>query len=209
MFLRYLREIVLSFIASWIIRALRLSWRVRIIGPDPKLRRVPLIYCFWHGRQAGLFAYPRRTEVVVLSSLSRDGAIQARILNRLGFTVARGSSSRHGAAGLKSLIQEVLNNGADAAFAVDGPRGPKHVCKAGAIAAARRTGGLLVPVTCRASKFWKFDSAWDDYLLPWPFARVELVQGEAIRADGENLHETRMSVEKALFALEKGPAFTS
>lgn len=170
---------LLALLGSLLIRLLRLTWRVTLAGPDPPYDDGPIVFCFWHGAQAGLLAHPRPRPVTVLSSHSRDGELQARILTRLGFVVHRGSSSRGGARGLKEIIGEIAG-GADAAFAVDGPRGPLHEVKPGALAAAKAAGASVVPITTRASRFWTFDKAWDRYRLPKPFARVELVRGEPL-----------------------------
>ncbi len=170
---------LLALLGSILIRLLKLTWRVKLVGPGPPYDTGPVIFCFWHGRQAGLFAHPRPRRVTVLSSLSRDGSLQARILSFLGFVVHRGSSSRGGAEGLKAIVDEI-KNGADAAFAVDGPRGPIHRVKEGAVIAARQTGASLVPITTWASSYWSFDRAWDRYRLPKPFARVELRRGERL-----------------------------
>jgi lysophospholipid acyltransferase (LPLAT)-like uncharacterized protein len=192
---------LVSLLGALLLRLLRASWRVSILGPFPT-GDAPHVFCFWHGRQAGLFAHPRPRPVAVLSSLSRDGDLQARILTRLSFTVLRGSSSRGGAAGLRGLVA-ALHGGADAAFAVDGPRGPLHIAKKGALVAARLAGATIVPITARASRAWIFDSAWDRYLLPKPFARVEIVRGEPIEAPAEaSIEDLRARLESALRALD-------
>jgi hypothetical protein len=174
---------LLAVLCTFALRLLRLTWRVRLAGPEPGYDAGPLVFCFWHGRQSGLLAHPRPRPVAVLASRSADGALQARILGRLGFLVRRGSSSRGGAAGLKALVDEV-RGGADAAFAVDGPRGPAGRVKPGALALARSTGARLVPITFRATRAWIFGRAWDRYLLPKPFAEVEIRRGPALPAAG-------------------------
>ncbi|MDD5308373.1 MAG: lysophospholipid acyltransferase family protein [Deltaproteobacteria bacterium] len=192
---------LVSLLASLLIRLLRSTWRVSLSGLLPT-GEAPRVFCFWHGRQAGLFAHPRQRSVAVLSSLSRDGDVQARVLTRLGFTVLRGSSSRGGAAGLKGLVA-ALRDGADAAFAVDGPRGPLHRVKKGALVAARLAGATIVPVSARASRSWIFEKAWDRYLLPKPFARVEIVRGEGIEAPADSsIEDLRARLEAALHALD-------
>lgn len=167
---------MLSVLATLVIRIFRLTWRVNIqyAVSLPKDRR--LVFCFWHGEQASLFAYRHSNPVVVLASLSQDGQLQTQILQRLGFTVCRGSSSRKGAAGLKAVIRKMVS-GCDGAFAVDGPRGPAHVAKEGALEAARQAGGLIVPMRTSASSKWVFAKAWDAYCLPKPFARVTIEVG--------------------------------
>lgn len=200
---------LLALLAVFLIRALRLTWRVRLSGPAPDYDAGPLVFCFRHGRQAGLLAHPRPRPVALLSSLSRDGELQARILSRLGFVVLRGSSSRAGAAGLKGLIGAIAG-GADAAFAVDGPRGPLGEVKPGAVLAARSSGAALIPITTRASRGWVFSSAWDRYLLPGLFARVDLVRGASISASADGDTEvTRERLQDALDTLEardQGPS---
>ena len=188
---------VLALLASLLIRLLRLTWRVTLAGPDPPYDDGPIVFCFWHGAQAGLLAHPRPRPVAVLSSLSRDGELQTRILSRLGFLVRRGSSSRGGARGLREIIGTV-GEGADAAFAVDGPRGPLHKVKPGALSAAKATGASVVPITTRASGSWIFEKAWDRYQLPKPFARVEIVRGAPLENDAPP-----EALERSLIALDQ------
>ena len=61
--------------------------------------------------------------------------MQARALALQGLRVVRGSSSRGGARGLAALGRRMKRDRADAAFAVDGPRGPYGVVKPGAMPA--------------------------------------------------------------------------
>lgn len=176
-------QVLLSLLAVGLIRLLRLTWRVTLVGEPPDLTGPPLIFCFWHGDQAGLFAHPRTRPAAVLASRSRDGALQAKILIRLGFRVRRGSSSRGGAAGLIGLIEE-MKAGADVLFAVDGPRGPRHEIKPGAIHLAQTMNTHLVPLSAKASSAWVFHKAWDRYTLPKPFAKVVIRRGPAISPVG-------------------------
>ncbi|MCC7539128.1 MAG: lysophospholipid acyltransferase family protein [Deltaproteobacteria bacterium] len=168
---------VLAWLAYAVLRLLTATYRVRLVGPSEG--DGPNVYAFFHGRQLALFRYPRRTRMAVLSSLSRDGRLQARILSHLGFTVLDGSSSRGGARGLAAMIR-CVRRGLDAAFAVDGPKGPYGIPKAGALSVARRSGAALVPITVGASRASVLTRAWDRYLVPWPFARVVIVRGEPV-----------------------------
>ena len=188
---------VLAILAWLVIRLLSLTWRVRLVGPDPDLVKPPRVFCFWHGEQAGLFGHPRHHPLVVLASLSRDGDLQAKILRRFGFTVVRGSSSRGGAQGLKALVRE-LETGKDALFAVDGPRGPNRRVKPGAILASKTTGAPLIPIRIGASRAWVFLKAWDRYTLPKPFATVEINRGAPILPDGGDLTLLSQNLAHAL-----------
>ncbi len=135
------------------------------------------VLSFFHGRQWPLLAWKRRRRTVVMVSLSSDGAMQARALGVLGFSVVRGSSSRGGARGLAALVRRLRRGTCDAAFAVDGPRGPHEVAKEGALVAARAAGALLVPMGAAIVHGHHFRRAWDRFQLAAPFSRVAVVLG--------------------------------
>lgn len=139
---------------------------------DPR----PWVLAFWHGRQFPLLAWRRRRPTAVMVSLSDDGAMQARALALLGLEVVRGSSSRGGVRGLAALVRR-LRAGRDAAFAVDGPRGPLGVAKPGVAFAAARAGALVVPMGSAAARARVFTRAWDRFVLPLPFSRVVVTLG--------------------------------
>lgn len=147
-----------------------------------ELDDVPWILAFFHGTQWPLLAWRRRKRTVVLVSLSHDGSIQAAALSVLGFTVVRGSSSRGGARGLVALVRRAEQEGLDAAFAVDGPRGPYGSVKPGVFYAARRLGGVVVPMGSATTidRRWIFARAWDRFALAWPFSKVAVVLGEPL-----------------------------
>jgi len=90
----------------------------------------------------------------------------------------------------------------DAAFAVDGPRGPLHEVKPGALLAARAAGGLIVPITARSSRAFIFDRAWDRYALPRPFAAVTIAAGTPL----DPMHTSTADLARALLALDEGAA---
>jgi lysophospholipid acyltransferase (LPLAT)-like uncharacterized protein len=148
----------------------------RLIGKNGDM---PWVMGFWHGRQWPLFAYRRRRATVVLVSHSLDGSLQARALALQGLRVVRGSSSRGGAKGLVRVVRR-LRDGLDAAFAVDGPRGPLGVVKGGVVTAARHAGAWLVPVGAAVERGLVLERAWDRYFIAWPFSRVSVVMGAPI-----------------------------
>ena len=168
---------LIEITAPAFIRALSSTLKVAFSGPLPP-ENEKRIYAFLHGRQFALFSHERPRPVVVMSSMSPDGRMQAGILRRLGFLTVDGSSSRGGAAGLKGIIK-CIRNGNDAAFAVDGPKGPFGQAKPGVIQAARISGARVVPVTSAASSCRVFEKAWDRYMLPMPFSSVLVLRGES------------------------------
>lgn len=157
---------------------------------DPSLDATttrPWSLAFWHGQQFAILRWRRRRATVALVSLSRDGEIQAAALPRVGMRIERGSSSRGGAAGLKAIVRR-LRQGLDAAFAVDGPKGPCGVVRSesgavGAALAARLSGGVVVPMASACSNAHVLARAWDRFELPLPFSRVVVVLGAPIEPD--------------------------
>lgn len=158
------------------------------------------IYAFWHGRQFLLLFTHRHTGIVLPSSESRDGAIQAMILKRFGYGVVRGSSKRKGAQALLGLV-ESLRSGKTIGLAVDGPRGPLYEVKPGLTYLAGKINKPIVPVVTSAKRFWILERIWDKYLLPVPFTRGVVMYGEPIWVSGTAEHELetkRAEVQSAL-----------
>ncbi len=162
------------------------------------------VMAFWHGRILPATYYFRRRGIVVITSENFDGEWIARIIERFGFSTARGSSSR---GGLKAMLQLVrdMEQGKPAGFTLDGPRGPARVAQPGAIWLARATGNPVLPFHLEASSHWTAKS-WDRTQIPKPFSTVALVVGEPldVRSDAtdEQLELSRKELERRLGNLE-------
>jgi len=140
-----------------------------------KARGVPILFALWHGRMFLSIQAHRREGIVTMASQSKDGEIIAGIAESLGYETVRGSSSRGGGRALIGLMRQI-DAGFDGAVTPDGPRGPAHVFAPGAAIAAQRTGALIVPIRAAASRAWRLKS-WDRFLIPKPFARVDVSYG--------------------------------
>jgi lysophospholipid acyltransferase (LPLAT)-like uncharacterized protein len=181
-YVRALGRIVLGVVLGVVARVWLATLRVHVVT-DPGLAETgprPWVLAFFHGTQWPLLAWRRRTRTVVLVSWSGDGAVQAKALAIQGFRVVRGSSSRGGARGLAALVRTMKRERADAAFAVDGPRGPYGVAKGGAVSAARAAGALLVPMGGAIERGVVLRRAWDRFAIAWPFSRVTVRLGAPI-----------------------------
>ena len=99
-----------------------------------------------------------------------DGEYIARIIERLGFTAVRGSSSRGGAAALLGMRSEI-ERGAAVALTIDGPRGPKYVAKPGPVALAKATGRPMMSFYVAVSDVWVL-ATWDELVIPKPFSKA-------------------------------------
>lgn len=174
--------VVVPLLAAGLIRGLRASVRLRHHGDgwirERERRGERYILAFWH-RHLLLMVYAYRGgRLSVLISQSRDGELIARTVARLGIDVSRGSSSRGGAAGLRSLLRKA-GEGYDLAFTPDGPRGPACEVQPGVVLAAAMTGLPIQPVALAATRAKRLRS-WDRFLVPLPLSTVHFVYGEPL-----------------------------
>jgi lysophospholipid acyltransferase (LPLAT)-like uncharacterized protein len=200
-------------LAEWLgwslIRGICLTNRMDVLGMEnvktvQDLKK-PVILALWHGRHfLPLDKFRRmhyeRKEICVMASRSRDGEILARILNRLGLEVVRGSSSRGGAQSFLEL-KHYMDRGYDAVIAVDGPRGPREVVKPGVLLLAQKTGYPIVPLSSSATRC-KIIASWDRYLVPYPFSKGVTIVGKPMfvppEAERDDLEKYKLSLENQL-----------
>jgi len=172
-----------GWLLGWIVWLWLRTLRLRVVEEAPRDVARPWVLVFFHGTQVPLLAWPRRRRTAVLVSLSKDGALQSKVMARAGMYVVRGSTSKRAATGLLELVRAMRSRPLDAAFAVDGPRGPYGTVHPGAAACAKAVDGALVPIgsACAPSKV--LSRAWDRFVVPWPFARAVVVVGAPLEAD--------------------------
>ncbi|NNC23235.1 lysophospholipid acyltransferase family protein [Salinisphaera sp. USBA-960] len=169
--------------ARALIQALTASWRTqpsRAIVDDVS---TPRIVCCWHRELAPAVSHllaQRRNGLQpgFLVSPSRDGEFAARVVTRLGGEAIRGSANRTGARALRDLYQ-TLQAGVTPLIHPDGPSGPALEAKSGAARLAQLTGFPLLPLRCRADRYWQLNT-WDRLIIPKPFARIEFEVAQPI-----------------------------
>jgi lysophospholipid acyltransferase (LPLAT)-like uncharacterized protein len=158
------------------------------------------IYTFWHDRIFLALHFWQRRRIVVMTSRSFDGEYIARFIQRFGCGAVRGSSTRGGAAALVELAR-LVRRGCPAAFTIDGPKGPRHEAKLGALLLAKKTGQAVLPFSVNAERFWQLPS-WDGLQIPKPFTRATVRIAPPLRvaadADAEALAAARDELQRAL-----------
>ena len=168
-----------------IVRAYSWTFRLRIENEKQWVQHLQdggrVLLCCWHQM---FFAAIRHFKTyasyhpALMISQSKDGDIIAGIAEKSGWHAVRGSSSRDGGRALKEMIGRLKQSGL-AAHIVDGPQGPAGIIKAGVVSMARATGAVVVPVYATSDRAWYFNS-WDRFMLPKPFARVNIRFGEML-----------------------------
>ena len=193
--------------AAPVIRALGSTYRWRTEGLEHydaivRSGKQPIL-AFWHGRILPATYFFRHRGIVVMISLNFDGEWIGRTIQRFGYGVARGSTSRGGARALVQMRRD-LCAGRPVGFALDGPRGPARVAQPGAVFLAGATGCPILPFHAEADRFWTA-GRWDRTQVGKPFARVGLAVGEPMAVPDtheDTVERCRVELESKLAALE-------
>ena len=180
-----MRSRILSRLAGALLFLHRSTLRVERVHFDRyvrlKARGVPILFALWHGRMFLSIQAHRQEGIVTMASRSKDGEIIAGWLERNGYSVVRGSSTRGGSEALREMVRRV-RSGRAAALTVDGPTGPPRKVQPGIVQLARLTGGWILPITSSSARP-RFLASWDRYLLPKPFSANVVLYGEPLPID--------------------------
>ena len=171
----------------FLIRIIGMTVRVTVEDNDnlDEIRaagRLP-IYAVWHDRIFLGTYMLRDSHAVYLTSQSFDGEYIARFLQRFGYGVIRGSSTRGGGRGLVEMVRG-MRRGLEMGFTVDGPKGPRYEVKPGVLMLAKKTGNPILPFTVSAQHYWTVNS-WDRLQIPRPFTRAKLIFGRPIEVGAD------------------------
>ena len=166
------------------------------------------IYAFWHDRIfLTTYWWPRNIERVpaVMTSRSFDGEYIARFIQRFGYGAVRGSSTRGGTGAIVEMAR-LMRAGCPTAFTIDGPTGPPHVAKMGAVLLAKKMGSPVLPVSMAVARYWCAPT-WDSLQIPKPFTRAMVMVAPPIRvpmdADETTLQTKRDDLQRALDDLDR------
>lgn len=194
---------ILSLIASWIVRALTSTLRMRHVRPEHIESTPQYILAFWHRQLLPLLGKARwKGPITVMSSQSKDGQFSTATLARFGIESVSGSSTRGGSAAVRGILR-VARAGRSIVFTPDGPRGPAGVVKDGVIFTARASQLPIVPLASALKKYKQLRS-WDRMMIPIPFSKGVCVYGEPIVVprDGD-IEEWRLKLERTLNELSE------
>lgn len=201
---------LLGWLLATALRLQALTWRKRTAGLERidalLAARRGFIAVFWHGKYLPLFALLRGRVpgARIFTSRSFRGAVIAEVSRRFGYR-AVAIPARGGTASL-ALMREALAGAPAGAIAVDGPLGPYHAVKRGAIELASELGLALLPVAVAARRKRIATARWDRMEFPRLFSRVHLAAGEPIAVppglDEAGVERWSARVHDALEALD-------
>jgi len=138
-----------------------------------------IVFSCWHRQIFAGTWFWRKRGIVAMASQNFDGEYITRILEKNGYGVARGSSSRGGAKALVEMVR-CHRQGLDTVFTIDGPRGPRFVAKLGSVQLAKATGAAIVCFHAAVRPALVFRKSWDQTEFPYPFSRAAMFVAPAI-----------------------------
>lgn len=201
------RAVLASMAAGYLKFALRTT-RWTLHGPEhyqPFLAGTPVICAFWHEFLPALPAIVRLsrrlpsrrpTQLHALVSQSRDGRFIGDVVRRFGILPIHGSSSRGGAAGLRSLLA-ALRKGQQIGITPDGPRGPRRQAAPGVAQLAALANVPVLPCAVMATPGLALKT-WDRMRVPLPFSRGVVVFGPAIHVPRQDWKDWVPAIAEAL-----------
>lgn len=134
---------------------------------------------FWHGKYLPLFPLAQGRHAVVITVQSFRGRVIGEICKNFGYrpVLLPVTAKAHG---FPALVEQVRQGASLIALAIDGPVGPYHRIRAGALNLSALHGVVLVPVGVASSRRIVLNSRWDKQEMPLPFSRVAVAVGDLI-----------------------------
>ncbi len=176
---RLIAAVIAPLVRLWHL-TLKIERRNADVFMDRALRARRPVIILWHDEIFPLIPSHADEHMACVVSQSRDGEILARVLEAFGFRTVRGSSSRGGMRALIAAKKFMEEHGVGVIFTVDGPRGPRHKVKPGAVFLANLAGSPVVPVRAVMERTKIFHKAWDRFQLPLPFSKCTIIYGNPV-----------------------------
>lgn len=204
---RLINDSNIDFLANTAYRLMRLQEIFTHIHEynNPNLK--PCIYAMWHANQFLVHGLEDKANTSILVSNSIDGEVVARAVEKWGFKVVRGSAGKKGAVESTMQMLTRLKNGECVGIMVDGPHGPLHKVKNGAVKLAQMSGAPIVPAHWYSpQKTFINLPSWDKMKTPLGDCKILNLYGDPIyvneNATDEELSEAKENIRTQLFNLE-------
>jgi lysophospholipid acyltransferase (LPLAT)-like uncharacterized protein len=150
------------------------------------------ILAFWHGTMLLPWYLHGKPKCAALISKSKDGDLLAKILKHWNYNVVRGSSSTGGDIALAIMIDFAKNN-YSVTITPDGPKGPAHKFKAGAVITAKKSKVPLILAGVGYQKR-KVLSNWDKSEVPYFFSKAKIIYPEPIFIEANLSYEDTSNI---------------
>lgn len=137
------------------------------------------ILATWHGRVMIMpIINPFKLPASAIVSDHNDGRLIGKVIEQAGVELIFGSSNRRRLSSLKEILN-YIKKGFNFLITPDGPRGPNREINGAIINIASNTGLPIIPAICSA-KSAKIFNSWDNFMLPYPFTKIEIIFSKPI-----------------------------
>ena len=182
----------------------------RISGP---VTHDQVVLAFWHEYNlAALVVSMKRRSDLLHASFSTQGFRGVVITTLLRSTRTNirvlplpAEGDRSAARDFALRMATLANEGRSLVVTPDGPFGPSRVAKPGALIVARASGLPIQPWAVRVRPSVRLGWRWDRQLLPLPFCRMRLVEGDRLAiGEREPLSPRLADLQAALETVRRG-----
>lgn len=202
---------LLSWLTIVALRLILVTCRVRYINKQHVdtflLGDKKVVITTWHRCTIYFMVKYGYLHPMALLSPSKDGDLLADFSEKLGFVIARGSSSRGGKQGSEQMVDFLNIGGRIATTVADGPQGPALRAKPGLVRIAQKSGVHLMPLIWSATRVWMFKRAWDRTIIPKPFSKIVISASEPYlipkAAEGEEFDAYVKDMERTLNSMTR------
>ncbi len=198
-----LNKLIISF-ATTILNIYCKSWRYTQHNLDENYlallkQGMKPVFAMWHDQFLPCAFLHRNENVVSIASDSKDGDIAAHVFKKWKYNIVRGSTFKGGVKAALNAIKTTKEIGTTFAITVDGPIGPRHIVRSGAVFIAKKLDNVIIVATIKPRRFKRFNS-WDRFILPLPFTKVDVYYSKPIYL---SIDTTKESIENDRQKLEK------
>jgi lysophospholipid acyltransferase (LPLAT)-like uncharacterized protein len=180
---------------AWLARALGkvMAAYVKLVAHTSRVSGPPItqgqvIFAIWHETNLAVAtaAWKLRDDKhpVVFSTRGFRGIVMNSMLRSFGSRVVtlpdEGAGTRREAAALTRTMARLARDGASLVISCDGPSGPYRVAKPGVVIVARECGLPIQSWAVATRPPWRLKGRWDRMIVPLPFGRMRIYQGEPI-----------------------------
>jgi len=146
------------------------------LAPGIRDRDDGFVALLWHEEVFSVAWSYRTVTPHTLANLGDSGELVTRLLERCGYVVFRGGSSRRRSRQRETVLLEMIRHMRETrrviyGIAVDGSYGPYHVLKPGALLIARKCEKPIVMVRTWAKRNLRLPT-WDRMAVPLPFNHI-------------------------------------
>ena len=197
-------------LATLFLRLYLATLRIQVLGRDRAASEISsseagVVFLMWHDSVllAPLLSWIASLRpVCVLISYSKDGDIVSEIGKRFsGVDIIRVKHTSRGEALAEGC--RLLKNRHSLLITPDGPRGPRHQIKPGALFACQQCGSPIIPIVYAASR-QSCLSSWDQFRIPLPFSKVFFSFLEPISCpESGDLDQLQSQIEQRMALEEK------